>query len=96
MNVRLVPDVFNVAGNMAFFVEGHTSDDFDDWRLVSAPLADGRPNMTLAVTVGVTFDWTDTPWEGKAIYRIHIRKLMLMIGNQQRAFRMIPALTPWL
>ena len=92
MNVRLVPEFFNVAGDRAFFVEGYTGDNWlTEWELNSAPLLDnGRPDMTRVTKVDMNFDWTDTPWEGKVVTVEDILNLMYWMGGLQRAHKMLP------
>jgi hypothetical protein len=91
MNVRLSPETFNVAGERAFFVEGHTGDSWMEWLLVSAPLTEqGRPDMTKVTTVTLDFDWTGTPFEGTEVHDADILNLIFWIGNVQRAHKCLP------
>lgn len=90
MNVRLVPPYFCVLGDTAFFVEGYTGDTWFDWVLIEAPLVKGRPDMNRAKEVDPNRDWTDTPWEGKAVNEEDILNLVYWVGNLQRSFACIP------
>ena len=89
MNVRMQPRYFATDGHLAWFVEGFTSDDQNDWVLRFAYLDQaGKPNMSQVMMAH------EVPWaHDEPLYNLLGRDLSIvkhLLGNWQRFCNGLP------
>lgn len=92
--MRIPPKFYVATEGRVFFVEGFTSDDTRDWKLMTGFRSfDGYVDMKSAKPIEDLFDhdWTLTPWGKRPSDRV-LNQFTWLVANFQRAASLIPPL----